>query len=117
MNCSELNKWQHDNLLTHMAAISLYIDGYKTDTFDLQEDLKLKSKQYDLHIRFHFDTMLTLIRMSQFFHELGCQIRSPTEKEWPEFRIPNKAQAAQRKIAVLRIPLDFPKTRNLPRRR
>ncbi|TKX22211.1 DNA-directed RNA polymerase I subunit rpa49 [Elsinoe australis] len=96
----DLNKWHTDNLMTHIAAISLYIDGYRTDTCDLREDLQMEDKQ-----------------MSQYFHELGCKIRAPTEKEYPEFKIANKAQAAQRKVAQLKIPLDFPKTRNPPRRR
>jgi len=43
---NELNKWHMDNLITHMAAISLFIDGYKTDTHDLREDLRLENKQY-----------------------------------------------------------------------
>lgn len=43
---SELNKWHMDNLITHMAAITLYIDGFKTDTNDLREDLRLENKQY-----------------------------------------------------------------------
>jgi len=45
---NELNKWHMDNLITHMAAISLFIDGYKTDTHDLREDLRLENKQYVL---------------------------------------------------------------------
>ncbi|KAF4548181.1 A49-like RNA polymerase I associated factor-like protein [Elsinoe fawcettii] len=96
----ELNKWHVDNIMTHMAAISLYIDGQRSDTHDLREDLQMENKQ-----------------MSQYFSELGCKIRAPTEKEYPEFGITNKAQAAQRKVAVLKIPLEFPKTRNPPRRR
>ncbi|PNS15619.1 DNA-directed RNA polymerase I subunit rpa49 [Sphaceloma murrayae] len=95
----DLNKWHLDNLMTHMAALSLYIDAFRTDTHDLREDLHLENKQ-----------------MSQYFHELGCRIRAPTEREYQEFRIANKAQAAQRKVAQLRLPLDFPKTRNPPRR-
>lgn len=32
--------------MTHMAAISLYIDNYRTDTHDLREDLRMENKQY-----------------------------------------------------------------------
>lgn len=32
--------------MTHIAAISLYIDGYRTDTCDLREDLQMEDKQY-----------------------------------------------------------------------
>ncbi|TIA58617.1 RNA polymerase I associated factor, A49-like protein [Aureobasidium pullulans] len=97
---NELNKWHMDNLITHMAAISLFIDGYKTDTHDLREDLRLENKQ-----------------MSQYFMELGCKVNNPTEKEQADFKIPNKAVAAQRRVAKLKIPLDFPKVRMMPRRR
>ncbi|KAF2158208.1 RNA polymerase I associated factor, A49-like protein [Myriangium duriaei CBS 260.36] len=96
----ELNKWHVDKLMTHMAAISLYIDDFKTDTHDLREDLRLENRQ-----------------MTQYFNELGCRTRSPTEKEYAEFRISNKSQAAQRKVALLKLPLDFPKTRLPPKRR
>ncbi|KAI4797255.1 RNA polymerase I associated factor, A49-like protein [Aureobasidium sp. EXF-8845] len=97
---NELNKWHMDNLITHMAAISLFIDGYKTDTHDLREDLRLENKQ-----------------MSQYFMELGCKVNNPTEKEQADFKIPNKAVAAQRRVAKLKLPLDFPKVRMMPRRR
>ncbi|GAM86873.1 hypothetical protein ANO11243_048930 [Dothideomycetidae sp. 11243] len=95
----EVNKWRYDNLMTHMAAICLFIDDFKTDTHDLREDLRLDNRQ-----------------MAQYFHELGCRIRSPTDKEHAEFRI-SKSQAAQRKVAVLKLPLEFPKTRIPPKRR
>lgn len=42
---SDLNKWHLDNLMTHMAAISLYIDDWRSDTHDLREDLRLENKQ------------------------------------------------------------------------
>ncbi|KAG9830789.1 RNA polymerase I associated factor, A49-like protein, partial [Aureobasidium melanogenum] len=97
---NELNKWHMDNLVTHMAAIALFIDGYKLDTHDLREDLRLENKQ-----------------MSQYFMELGCKVNNPTEKEQADFKIPNKAVAAQRRVAKLKIPLDFPKVRMMARRR
>lgn len=56
-------------------------------------------------------------RMSQYFMELGCRVANPTEREQTEFKMPNKAVAAQRRIAKLKLPLDFPKTRLPPRRR
>lgn len=42
---SELNKWHVDKLMTHMAALSLYIDNWRTDIHDLKEDLRLDNKQ------------------------------------------------------------------------
>jgi hypothetical protein len=53
--------------------------------------------------------------MSQYFMELGCKVNNPTEKEQADFKIPNKAVAAQRRVAKLKIPLDFPKVRMMPR--
>jgi DNA-directed RNA polymerase I subunit RPA49 len=115
---NELNKWHMDNLITHMAAISLFIDGYKTDTHDLREDLRLENKQYVLTSNYLYPIMLTKVyRMSQYFMELGCKVNNPTEKEQADFKIPNKAVAAQRRVAKLKIPLDFPKVRMMPRRR
>lgn len=32
--------------MTHIAAISLYVDGWKTNIFDLREDVRLENKQY-----------------------------------------------------------------------
>jgi len=55
--------------------------------------------------------------MSQYFRELGCRVRTPTEKEQTELKMGSKAQAAQRRIALLKLPLDFPKARLPPRRR
>lgn len=50
---NELSKWHVDNIMTHMAAISLYIDNWRTDTHELREDLRLENKQY-VHLSFHF---------------------------------------------------------------
>ncbi|KAL1296512.1 hypothetical protein AAFC00_000021 [Neodothiora populina] len=99
---NELNKWHLDNITTHMAAVSLYIDNWRTDTFDLREDLRLENKQ-----------------MSQYFLELGCRVAAPTEREQTELKMPSgsKAIVATRRVAKLKLPLEFPKTRNPPRRR
>lgn len=50
---SELNKWHMDNLITHIAALTLYIDNYRTDTHDIREDLGLDNKVYVLPLTFH----------------------------------------------------------------
>jgi len=42
---SEMTKWHVDNLMTHLAALSLIVDDYQTDTHDLREDLGLKPAQ------------------------------------------------------------------------
>jgi len=44
-DASELSKWHVDNLMTHLAALSLIVDEYQTDTYDLREDLGLKPLQ------------------------------------------------------------------------
>ncbi|KAK5001236.1 DNA-directed RNA polymerase I subunit rpa49 [Elasticomyces elasticus] len=90
----ELNKWHVDNLMTHIAALSLYIDDWATDTTNLKDDLRLDNKQ-----------------MNQYFHELGCRVQSLTDKERESLKIASKAAAAQHRIAKLKIPLDFPKVR------
>ncbi|EOD46513.1 putative a49-like rna polymerase i associated factor protein [Neofusicoccum parvum UCRNP2] len=96
---NELTKWHVDNLITHIAALSLFIDDYVTDTFDLREDLRLDNKL-----------------IGQYFHEIGCRVGPPTEKERTDGGY-SKAEAVNHKTAKLRIPLDFPKQRNIPMRR
>lgn len=95
---SELGKWQLDNLYTHMCALSLYIDGWTTDTSNLKDDLKMETKQ-----------------ISQYFNELGCKVSAPTEAE-KNARGLGKAQAAVTRIARLKLPLEFPKPRAARRR-
>ena len=95
---NELNKWHQDYLYTHMCALSLYIDHYVTDISNLKDDLRLENKQ-----------------VGQYFHELGCRVGPPTEKE-RENRGMSKAQAAATRIAKLKLPLDFPKPRMMRKR-
>ena len=40
-----LNKWALDNLTTHICALTLLIDNYEVDMYDIREDLKLENKQ------------------------------------------------------------------------
>ena len=88
---NELSKWHMDNLYTHMCALSLFVDGWATDTTDLRNDLRMENKQ-----------------ISQYFLELGCKITGPTETE-RKARNMTKAQAAATRIAKLKLPLEFPK--------
>ncbi|KAF2086858.1 RNA polymerase I associated factor, A49-like protein [Saccharata proteae CBS 121410] len=96
---NELTKWHVDNLITHIAALTLTVDNFVVDTNDLREDLRLDLKQ-----------------MTQYFLELGCKVSNPTEKERLHLKL-HKAEASSHKMAKLKIPLDFPKTRQLPKRR
>ncbi|KAK7534384.1 RNA polymerase I associated factor, A49-like protein [Phyllosticta citribraziliensis] len=97
-NGNELTKWHVDYLITHVAAMALIVDDYEVDTFELREDLKLDNKQ-----------------IAQYFHEIGCKVNNPTDKE--RGKKYSKAEATNHKIAKLKIPLDFPKQRNLPSKR
>ena len=88
-----LPKWHLQNFYTHICAISLYVDGWVTHMTDLKEDLKLEQKE-----------------MNQYFKELGCKVGPPTEAEMQRFKI-KKAEASVRRVAKLKLPLDFPKAR------
>lgn len=96
---TEMSKWHVDYLITHLAALSLFVDNYSVDTFDLREDLRLDNKQ-----------------VSQYYHEIGCKVGPPTEKEREQNKW-TKAEATNHKIAKLKIPLDFPKQRAIPMRK
>ncbi|KAK5153268.1 hypothetical protein LTR04_006244 [Oleoguttula sp. CCFEE 6159] len=95
----EMSKWHVDYLITHVAALSLVVDNFSSDTYDLKEDLRLENKQ-----------------MSQYFHELGCKMSAPTEKEKQLIKL-SKTEAAAHRIARLKLPLDFPKQRALAAKR
>ncbi|KAJ5906468.1 uncharacterized protein N7473_003384 [Penicillium subrubescens] len=64
-----------------------------TDPSDLRDDLRLDSST-----------------IQQYFRELGCRIDKPRESEFSKWNIKGgKAEAAARRVARLRIPLEFPK--------
>jgi DNA-directed RNA polymerase I subunit RPA49 len=86
-----MNQWEIDNLITHLCAMSLFIDGYETDTTDLRNDLQLEVN-----------------KICQYFKELGCRIASMGEKERNVAGL-SKAEAKVRRIAKLQLPLDFPR--------
>lgn len=94
-----MTKWHVDNLLTHAAALALVVDNFETDVHDLREDLRLDNKQ-----------------IAQYFHEIGCRVGAPTEAERQKMKI-TKAEAASHRMARLRLPLDFPRQRNIPLKR
>ncbi|KAF2841505.1 RNA polymerase I associated factor, A49-like protein [Patellaria atrata CBS 101060] len=94
-----LTKWHVDNLMTHLAALSLIVDEFETDFWDLREDLRMEPK-----------------KMSQYYHEIGCKVNPLTEKERTARGL-SKAEANVRKVAKLKLPLSFPKQRQLAARR
>ncbi|EFE40360.1 hypothetical protein TRV_04843 [Trichophyton verrucosum HKI 0517] len=64
-----------------------------TDPADLRDDLRLEN-----------DTIL------KYFRELGCKVDKPRESEFAKWSIKGgKAEAASRRIARLKIPVEFPK--------
>ncbi|KAJ5574033.1 uncharacterized protein N7459_008460 [Penicillium hispanicum] len=104
---------KHDLTLLHttICALSLHIppqpakDGgssslggnspneLATDPADLRDDLRLDSNI-----------------VQQYFRELGCRIDRPRESEFSKWNIKGgRAEANARRIARLRVPVEFPK--------
>ncbi|KAG8165826.1 hypothetical protein KVR01_004378 [Diaporthe batatas] len=81
-----MRKQHIDLLVTHCCAFASIIDNFETNTWDLKEDLHLDQKQ-----------------MSQYFNEIGATIK----------RV--KAEGRMDCIARLKLPLEFPKIRQMRR--
>ncbi|KAI5299230.1 hypothetical protein KEM56_003408, partial [Ascosphaera pollenicola] len=89
-------------LHTTICALSLHIPptakGFpivselSTDPADLRDDLRL-------------DANVT----QQYFRELGCRVDKPRESEYVLWGVKTKAEGNARRIARLRLPLEFPK--------
>ncbi|KAH7393442.1 RNA polymerase I associated factor, A49-like protein [Cadophora sp. MPI-SDFR-AT-0126] len=80
-----------DLIRTHLCALACIVDNYEVNIFDLQEDLKLETKD-----------------MSRYFMEIGAKIAVLGEVERKKLGL-EKAVAAQRRVAKLKLPLEFPK--------
>lgn len=108
---SHLSKNDITLLHTTICALSLHIppqpakDGgsstqggnsaneLATDPSDLRDDLRLDN------------TVVT-----QYFRELGCRVDKPRETEFAKWGIKGgKAEAAARRVARLKVPVEFPK--------
>ncbi|TPR10825.1 sodium/hydrogen exchanger 3 [Aspergillus niger] len=64
-----------------------------TDPSDLRDDLRLDN-----------------VAITQYFRELGCRVDKPRESEFAKWGIKGgKAEAAARRVARLKIPVEFPK--------
>lgn len=104
---------KHDLTLLHttICALSLHIppqpakDGgssslggntpneLATDPADLRDDLRLDSNT-----------------VQQYFRELGCRIDRPRESEFAKWNVKGgRAEAHARRVARLRVPVEFPK--------
>lgn len=86
-----ISKFQQDLLITHCCALAMLVDNYEVEYFDLRMDLSLEPRE-----------------MAQYFMEIGAKIFPMPEATRKTLGL-EKAMAAQRKVAKLRIPLDFPK--------
>ncbi|KAJ8064570.1 hypothetical protein OCU04_006899 [Sclerotinia nivalis] len=86
-----MSKFESDLLITHVCALACLVDNYEVDLYDLQLDLKLETKD-----------------MTQYFKEIGARVVGLPEARRKALDL-DKATAAQRRTAKLRLPLDFPR--------
>lgn len=106
-NGAVLSKTDITLLHTTICALSLHIppqpgkDGnggnaaneLATDPSDLRDDLRLDNQT-----------------ITQYFRELGCRVDKPRETEFAKWNVKGgKAEAAARRVARLRVPVEFPK--------
>ncbi|KAI5819955.1 RNA polymerase I associated factor, A49-like protein [Pyronema omphalodes] len=77
-------------ILFWIAILSLMVDQYDVDMFDLKTDLSIQPKE-----------------LSQVFREVGCSIKELTQLQAQNLGV-TKQEALQRKRAVLKVPLEFP---------
>ncbi|KAJ5099377.1 hypothetical protein N7532_006378 [Penicillium argentinense] len=91
---------KHDITLLHTTICAFSLGGnfpneLATDPSDLRDDLRLDSAT-----------------MQQYFRELGCRIERPSRKEYKKWNVKGgQAEANLRRVARLRIPLEFPKVK------
>ncbi|KAK4193954.1 RNA polymerase I associated factor, A49-like protein [Podospora australis] len=83
-----MRKEHMELLMTHCCVFASIIDNYEVNMADLREDLKLEQKQ-----------------LSQYFMEIGARIKQ------------SKAGDRVNHIAKLAIPLQFPRIRQVARRK
>lgn len=86
-----MSKFKSDLLITHACALACLVDNYEVDLYDLQLDLKLETKE-----------------MTQYFKEIGARVVGLPEARRKALDL-DKATAAQRRTAKLKLPLDFPR--------
>ena len=104
---SRMSKTEVTLLHTTICALSLHIppqpgkdatggnglNELATDFSDLRDDLRLDN-----------DTI------THYFRELGCRVDKPRDSEFAKWGIKGgKAEAAARRVARLRVPVEFPK--------
>ncbi|EQL30756.1 hypothetical protein BDFG_06790 [Blastomyces dermatitidis ATCC 26199] len=95
-----LSKTDITFLHTTICALSLHIppeagfapNELATDPADLRDDLSLEYQT-----------------IQQYFRELGCKVEKPRESEFAKWGVRSKVEAGARRIARLRVPVEFPK--------
>lgn len=87
----EMPAFKVDLLMTHLAALACLVDNFEVDLWDLRHDLKLEAKP-----------------MEQYFKEIGAKIRAFPDAMRKQMGL-EKSAVAQRRIAKLSLPLEFPK--------
>ncbi|KAI0339086.1 RNA polymerase I associated factor, A49-like protein [Trametopsis cervina] len=85
-------------LLTYMFALCLRVDDYATDTTLLAKDLSL-----------------AVTKVNPLFKSLGCKVEALNTQDLKRLGLPDSA--ANTKRAILRVPIQFPKTRVIRGRR
>ncbi|KAM3068108.1 DNA-directed RNA polymerase I subunit rpa49 [Clarireedia jacksonii] len=86
-----MSKFKTDLLITHICALACLVDNFEVDLYDLQLDLKLSAKE-----------------MGQYFKEIGARVTDLTVQRMKDLGL-DRAAASQRKMAKLKLPLEFPK--------
>ena len=86
-----MSRFQVDLLITHVCALACLVDHYEVGVFELQEDLKLEGRD-----------------MAKYFREIGARVAPLSEGQRKALKL-DKAAGAQRQVARLKLPLEFPK--------
>jgi DNA-directed RNA polymerase I subunit RPA49 len=86
-----MNKAKSDSLIMYLCALACIVDNAIVNIWDLKEDLKLETKE-----------------MMQYFTEVGAKISALSDVERKRLGL-EKAAAAQRKVAKIKCPLEYPK--------
>ena len=85
-----IRKFHIDLIFTHLCAFALIVDNFETDTQNLRDDMRV-----DQHT------------INQYFHEIGVKVKPYS----------NKAEGRVVHVARMQLPLEFPKQRQMARRR
>ncbi|KAI6142495.1 Rpa49 subunit specific to nuclear RNA polymerase I, partial [Pisolithus tinctorius] len=89
---SQFTSQKETLLLTHMFALCLRVDEYATNIEIIAKDLSQSTQS-----------------INTLFKSMGCQIAKPTVADLKRLGLPDSA--AETKRALLKVPLEFPKSR------